>query len=460
MRLFVYGKTSDDKGHQLEALMAAILKNMGYDNVTLNERGSGGNEIDVTATKKEPIGDDTTLICECKAYKSLVDMTDWLKFVGKVYLMHRKDSRAHGLMVALSGANGFVMGNYNEIKNDKFITLITNEDIYNYVIKIHPMLPEKDVIKIVGQYTRKNVVGVNIIYYDCTFFWLICFPSGQYTILNNDLSNVEGEQLEAFKNMVESDTDSRLYVNIAEEYEANLRKSLIRSLILSYTLDKKHLINEIVKWINTFKPDLEITETEVSEGVENIPFLVKSDNEEVSVIPKREYDIIELYRFILKDTISTRIMRTKFYKNNINKTLLKKICKVQGGIRIPEDRIDDCLFLFKHSPSALAYAITPDEAILRLRGNSRTFSERIDRGHTEWFLDNVMRGFIKDYNTQELHEYYLDIEKIGSIEIHTNLKIFKDGQNPKEMHLFKAECLGHLGSEYNNQTILMVKLPE
>ena len=28
MKLFVYGKTSDDKGHQLEKLMAAILKNM------------------------------------------------------------------------------------------------------------------------------------------------------------------------------------------------------------------------------------------------------------------------------------------------------------------------------------------------------------------------------------------------------------------------------------------------
>ena len=153
-------------------------------------------------------------------------------------------------------------------------------------------------------------------------------------------------------------------------------------------------------------------------------------------------------------------MRTKFYKNNINKTLLKKICKVQGGIRIPEESVDDCLFLFKHSTSALAYAITPDEAILRLRGNGRTFSERIDRGHTEWFLDNVMRGFIKDYNTQELHEYYLDIEKIASIEIHTNLKIFKDGQDPKEMHHFKAECLGHLGPEFNNQTILMIKLPE
>lgn len=460
MRLFVYGKTPDDKGHQLEKLMAAILNNMGYEKITLNERGAGGNEIDVTATKKEPIGEDTTLICECKAYKSLVDMTDWLKFVGKVYLAHRKDSRAQGLMVALSGATGFVIGNYNEIKSDKFVTLFKNDDIYELVTRIHPMRPEIDVKKIIGQYTRKNVVSVNIIYYDNTFYWLICFPGGQYTILKDDFSSVEEEQLEGFKEMVESETESRIFLNITEEYEAYLRRSLVRSLILSYTLDNKHTIKEIVDWINATKSDVEVTEAEVSEGVDNIPFLVKTDDGAVSVIPKREIDIIELYRFILKDTVTTRILRTKFYKRNINKTLLKKISKVQGGIKIPEESIEDCLFLFKHSPSALAYAISPDEAILRLRSNGKTFSERINKGHTEWFLDNVMRGFIKDYNTQELHEYYLDIEKISSIEIHTNLKIFKDGQDPKEMHHFKAECLGHLGPEFNNAAILMVKLPE
>ena len=43
MKIFVYGKTNDDKGSQLEALTAAILKSMGY-SVVRNEVKSGGNE--------------------------------------------------------------------------------------------------------------------------------------------------------------------------------------------------------------------------------------------------------------------------------------------------------------------------------------------------------------------------------------------------------------------------------
>ena len=49
MRLFVYGKNKDDKGTQLEALTAAILKGMGFA-VVRNEVKSGGNELDVVAT--------------------------------------------------------------------------------------------------------------------------------------------------------------------------------------------------------------------------------------------------------------------------------------------------------------------------------------------------------------------------------------------------------------------------
>ena len=63
MKIFVYGKTNDDKGTQLEALTAAILKSMGY-SVVRNEVKSGGNELDVVATKREPIGGDVCLICE------------------------------------------------------------------------------------------------------------------------------------------------------------------------------------------------------------------------------------------------------------------------------------------------------------------------------------------------------------------------------------------------------------
>ena len=90
MKIFVYGNTNDDKGAQLESLTASILKSMGYA-VNSNEIKSGGNELDVVATKKEPIGGEVCLICECKAHNSLITMNDWLKFIGKLCLEQKKN---------------------------------------------------------------------------------------------------------------------------------------------------------------------------------------------------------------------------------------------------------------------------------------------------------------------------------------------------------------------------------
>lgn len=460
MKVFVFGKSADDKGHQLETLMAAILRNLGYSKIILNERGAGGHEVDVTATKKEPIGEDTTLICECKAHKSLVEMTDWLKFVGKIYMAHRKDSRALGLMVALSGVNGSVMGNYKDIKEDKFITLITNEDIYEYITRLHPMLPEEDVVRYVNQYTRKDVVNVNIIYYDNLFYWQICFPNGEYTILKDDLSSIDEGRLVLFSEMIESQTDSRLYVDIIKEQEAIQRRSFIRSLILSYTLDQAHTLNEIMDWMNSIRDGFNVTRKEIEEGVASIPFLRKTDDEKVFVICETEINFIEFYRFILKDTVTTKIMATTFYKEHINRLLLDEIKRLQNNIQIPEENVEECLFLLKHSPSALRYSIYEDQALTRYRNPDKAIFPNLEKAHTEWFLDNVMNGFISDYNNGSLSEYYLDLEKIASVELHTDLKIFKDGEKPREIHHYKAQCIGHLSEEYGGQAVLMVKIPE
>ncbi len=459
MKVFIYGKNSDDKGTQLEALTASILKNMGY-TISRNEISSGGSELDVVATKKEPIGGDICLICECKARNDLVSMNDWLKFIGKVYLEQRKNQMTYGLMIALSGANGYVLGSNKDLKTENFISLITNEELMGQIQSVHPMMPQQQVEDIIGQYSRKNIVDTSIIYYENCFYWYLRFPNGEYTILKDDLSNVEEEKLTGFKDMIVTQTDSRIYVDVKEEYEAIQRRSFIRSLILSHNLDKGHTIQETVDWINAIRDGLNVTYTEVEEGIKAIPFLKCADNKPVTVIEERDIDFIEFYRFILQGTVTTKIMSTRYYKDHINESLLHRIKEIQCSIQVPEENVEECLFLMKHSPSALAYAINEDKAITRYRNPKGTFSPNIDKAHTEWFLDNIMRGFITDYNNQSLHEYYLDVEKIASIEMHTNLKVFKDGEEPREVHHFKAESLGHLGEEYNNQVILMVKIPE
>lgn len=459
MKIFVYGKTNDDKGSQLEALTAAILKSMGY-SVVRNEVKSGGNELDVVATKREPIGGDVSLICECKSRNDLISMNDWLKFIGKLHLEQRKNQMTHGLMIALNGANGNVLGSYKDIKSDNYITLITDEDLLAHINAIHQMIPEKQVPKMIGQYSRKDVVDTNIIYYENCFYWHVCFPNGEYTILKEDLSNVVDDDLDSFKGLIESQTESRLYIDIKEEQEAIQRRSFIRSLVLSYTLDEVHTLDEITEWINGVRDGFNVSDAEVKEGLDTIPYLNIAEDGKVSVIDENDIDFIEFYRFILHDTVSTKVMATSFYKNHINETLLAQIRMLQKNIQIPDGDVDECLFLLKHSPTALSYSIHEDRDLTRYRSKDKALFPNIEKAHTEWYLDNVMRGFITDYNNGALSEYYLDTEKIASIEIHTNLKIFKDGLTPKEIHHFKAECLGHLGEEYNNQVVLMVKIPE
>jgi hypothetical protein len=459
MKIYVYGTNKDDKGKQLEILTASFLESLGY-TTTRNVIGSGGNEIDVVASKKECIGGDSKMICECKAHNSLITINDWLKFIGKIYLAHRKDTRTQGLMIALSGANGNVIGSYEEIKEDNYITLITNEDIYGYIEKIHPMFTKSQLVGVINQYARKDIMDINIIYYDKGYYWLIFFAKGEYTILKDDLANIEDWLLKPFKKMVESQTEARLYIDIKEANAAKNRCSLIRSLILSYILDTPHNIQEILDWINLTKQDLKVTKIEIDEALSKIPFLESLDNGMVKVKVSEKFNPIEFYRSILQDTISKKILTTKFYKGHIDRSLLNEILKIQCNIQIPTTYINECLFILKYSPSALSYAIYPDKDLTRYRNSQNAIYPNLEKAHTEWFLDNLMRKFIIDYNSGVLNEYYLDVEKITSIEISTKLKIIKEGEKPIEIYHHKNEILAHLGPEYNNKAVLLIKIPK
>ena len=132
MKLYILGKNTDDKGSQLEDRTRDILASQGYENIVANTVYSGGSEIYVAASYKKQVGIknmDFPVICECKAHDKAIVITDWLKFIGKLYIEKLKNEHTIGLMIALSGANGNVVGSYNDIKDKGFIQLIANDDL-------------------------------------------------------------------------------------------------------------------------------------------------------------------------------------------------------------------------------------------------------------------------------------------------------------------------------------------
>ena len=107
MKVYILGRNNDDKGSQLEELTRQLLEYQGFSNIAKDTQHSGANEIDVRAEKKDYVGIrdiKTPVICECKAYNRPIDMTDWLKFIGKLYIERKKGHEAKhtiGLMLSL-----------------------------------------------------------------------------------------------------------------------------------------------------------------------------------------------------------------------------------------------------------------------------------------------------------------------------------------------------------------------
>jgi hypothetical protein len=140
MRLRVFGKHSDDKGTQLEQLTRRLLERLGYRQVALNVVGSGGSEIDVRAEYPVPgllESSPIRLVGECKAYETPINLPDWLKFLGKVYSEEaRRPGQVRGLLVALSGANGNVLGAVDELRLHKdTVDVVTGERLTSLALQ-------------------------------------------------------------------------------------------------------------------------------------------------------------------------------------------------------------------------------------------------------------------------------------------------------------------------------------
>jgi Restriction endonuclease len=162
--MIVLGKTSDDKGTQLEHLTRKILENLGCRNIIVNLVSAGGQEIDVSADYPMPgIGSvqNRRLICECKAYAKPMNIPDWLKFLGKVYSEEAKlNSEVTGYFIALSGVNGNVSGHYDQLKIARpNISLVKGDNLLDELRKIYKLCDVEKVNEILERFTEVVLKG-------------------------------------------------------------------------------------------------------------------------------------------------------------------------------------------------------------------------------------------------------------------------------------------------------------
>lgn len=460
MKLYILGKNKKDKGSQLEALTKNILDNQGYKNITVNYVGTGGHEIDVHAVRTQIVGVKVVeypIICECKAHEKMISMPDYDKFKGKVTTAKEENANTSGLLIALSGAMGTVIGANDVNKSD--IQLIANDDLLKLISQLYSLPSSFDVRNFIRSITQRVIVDIDIIYYNNEVYWLIIFSKGNYCFFDSSFTTLEPSALDDIQHLLVKVAPVSKYIDIFQEQKAFMRNTYVDSSVIMYLMSGEVGIDDLLKRVK--ESSIITTEKELKNCIKKIPFVRESPDGRYALLPEDEISYIDFYEFILRGSVDVQMFSQCYYTDHIDDNLLEKIRERQHYIIIPNEKKKEVLFLLKHSPSALAYAIEEDKSITRYRSkDGKSLSERIDKGHSLMFLDNIMDRFDKDYcKNSPLGNYYMNDLGIKDIIRKKELII---NCNNGEKHIVSQEqdiMLCKLQG-YENTIVPVRKLPE
>jgi hypothetical protein len=411
MRVRLFGKTSDDKGAQLENLTQRLLVRLGYRNITLNSVGSGGSEIDIHAEYAVPgfIGANPIhLVGECKAYEAVVGLPDWLKFLGKLYTEKSGSPQGvRGLFVALSGINGNVAGAYNDLsKHDKSVELISGDDLVAHLTVEFNLAPASYVLSRLGQLTADPIAMLSLGYYEGRVFWIAEFVNSTFTVFFGEPAGQDSpvDLIELVSGQIQAAT----YRNLSEEQHAKEARAFARKHVLGQLLINKSL--------------------EPPQPEPGLPLLLQADIDMARAQLLEEGKIIQddaslslpdttdvglrasIIREILSGVCALYHIGAPEWEALIDDQLLDESIRIKDNLVIEgADRVG-LIQLMKWSPTGLLWALSPDDMLCGHRREVPAVEEQMMRVHVKYYRTQLLAFAIGDFRgagfSRILHERY------------------------------------------------------
>ena len=331
-------------------------------------------------------------------------------------------------MVCLSGANGAVVGMYNEKHhNDNTIQLIANRDLINLISNCFDIETEVKVRERLVAMSYGEIYEMNLLYYDRKIYWVTSFIDGKYTISNAKGLPMKQEELNDIFSLIAnySPYSQDSFIDIREHQETKQHLTTINMVLLTILVNGfSGTLNETARQIKKYDDTIDPNILEMA--ITQNPFVVYNKEEDIVILQNEEsIDIVDFYRYILHSECPLDLVTSNFYQNHINQELLYKIQIIQYGIEIPQEKIDDCIFLLKHSPSALLRAITPNGLF---HGYEAVKSvENMKALYISYFTKMLTDGFVENVKSQSLSDMYCNFFKINQMHISSNIEIEIDG---------------------------------
>lgn len=423
--MFILGKTSDDKGTQLEELVSAILAKLGYQGVTTNKIGSGGEELDVTAEYPVPLlGGETKkrLLAECKAYKKPVDLPTWLKFLGKILTDEVKTGhKVSGCLIALSGINGNCQGAYEDFRSKRDdVTVIAGETLHNLLETIFGIEKAGKIEQVVKGLSSRTIRLLDLAYYQKAIYWIVGFQGETYSLLGSEGKPLEKPLATKLAKMIKKSEALGTYVDLQEEAEAiktafNARKYLITQALIG---DGRASLEKDATEAGFSKEVIEQAASRLAElGIVTIS---KGDMMIRPVEDAGYKHIGRMFVELLDKYTLLEGLGKPCYDKHINGHLLDEILSIQGNLQLTEEQRAKAIELLKLSPSGLLACLKPLEVIVNHR-KEKPLDERIAKADVDYFFQVLHQHLRSDFTQSALSEYFHETRK--RIELDTVFRV-------------------------------------
>lgn len=405
MKVYILGRNNDDKGSQLEELTRQLLEYQGFSNIAKDTQHSGANEIDVRAEKKDYVGIrdiKTPVICECKAYNRPIDMTDWLKFIGKLYIERKKGHEAKhtiGLMISLFGANGCVQGSFrDDFADDERIQLITNDELYYILSKLYSINKATTVKEHLNHNHKIQCWDIDIAYFEKKCYLIVSLDNSKYTICNTSGELMKRHEVEEIVPLINTWTSfsQEMYEDVWSNEETTALLRIIESSMLTGLFSLGNLsLDDVQKHIIYSDSKESVPKEQLKEAALHSRYISIEDNNTLSLTEID--DIIPFINHVYKIGMQVDLFSSEKFQNMIDLKLMEQIKLVQYGLDLDNQERDDCMFLIKHSPSALLYTINADE-FLHSYKTIATTNPDIKRLMHNHFFRQLVKLFEEDFS--------------------------------------------------------------
>lgn len=467
MLVHILGNTPQEKGSELEELVRFILKEKGYSDLVKRYISSGGHEIDIHGQLKIPmVGDSQSIdvICECKAHGQPINTTDWLKFLGKIYLEESNTGRqASGCFISLSGVNGNVWGSYKQLKENKRqnIELVTGESLERILIG---MFGEPKVVNhrsIVEQQTSRKILSSSLAYRKGEVYWVFGLNGDVFSVLDRngrtlkpddeiitmlrevapgeyvDLQQ-EKERLDAQQNV-----ESKIYTSLSKFDGGSTADELKDELKSLFYEDGKELSFDVFE--------------SVMSAISTFCF-VDSEDGRISLKLEESSEKIAFFKRVLGVGVSQKLLSSNFYQNLFDYSFLDEIERIQCGLDIGEDNKEMCLKIIRLSPSALAVSINEIQLITQHRRSQQHALDQLEEHDRRLFLRLICESFMQDFENSLLTDFYYNHAGIEELDFNFDVKFKTKSGIHVEHQNRKRLGIGKMSDEYGGKLVRILTL--